>query len=223
MKNRQANAGDWVEKKEGLDKIYAAFDGFRRKHGDDWAAINAEAKAWFKQFPASDPVSASKHYEWMDERGIYFASDISGPNDGQYVYDVTHPGTGEVVKMPASGWRYPKDEMLRRISENRVHFGDDHTSVPKNKTYLSNTEYQSLTSIRYVDGRAASKRLATLFGEKVFTNPKDELLLRDIYRAVGVSGDDIVLDMFAGSGSAMQAVLELNSTESMSCRFRLIP
>ena len=62
---------------------------------------------------------------------------------------------------------------------------------------------QSLTSIRYVDGRAASKRLATLFGEKVFTNPKDEFLLRDIYRAVGVSGDDIVLDMFAGSGSAM--------------------
>lgn len=85
--------------------------------------------------------------------------------------------------------------------------------------YLADTEYQSLTSIRYVDGRAASKRLATLFGEKVFTNPKDELLLRDIYRAVGMSGDDIVLDMFAGSRAAMQAVLELNSTESMSCRF----
>ena len=219
VKNRQANTGDWVEKKEGLDKIYAAFDGFRRQHGDDWAAINMEAKAWYKTFQASDPVAGSKHYDWMDERGIYFASDISGPNDGQYVYDVTHPMTGEVVKMPASGWRYPKDEMLRRIAENRVHFGDDHTSVPKNKTYLANTEYQSLTSIRYVDGRAASKRLATLFGEKVFTNPKDELLLRDIYRAVGVSGDDIVLDMFSGSGSAMQAVLELNRTESTSCRF----
>ncbi|MEZ5309479.1 MAG: DNA methyltransferase [Microthrixaceae bacterium] len=121
--------------------------------------------------------------------------------------------------MPASGWRYPKDEMLRRIAENQVHFGDDHTGVPKNKTYLANTEYQSLTSIRYVDGRAASKRLATLFGEKVFTNPKDEILLRDIYRAVGLSDNDIVLDMFAGSGSAMHAVVELNSTESMSCRF----
>lgn len=219
VKNRQANAGNWVEKKQGLDKIYAAFDGFRKKHGEDWAAIHAEAKAWFKQFPASDPVSASKHYTWMDERGIYFPDNISGPNDGQYVYDVTHPLTGEFVKMPTSGWRYPKDEMLRRVSENRVHFGNDHTSVPKNKTYLANTEYHSLSSIRYVDGRAASKRLATLFGEKVFTNPKDEFLLRDIYRAVGVSGDDIVLDMFAGSGSAMQAVLELNSTESTSCRF----
>lgn len=220
VKNRQANTGDWVERKEGLDKIYVAFERFRKKHGDDWAAINAEAKAWYKTFQASDPVASSKHYDWMDDRGIYFASDISGPNDGQYVYDVTHPATGQVVKRPASGWRYPKDEMLRRIAENRVHFGDDHTSVPKNKTYLANTEYQSLTSIRYVDGRAASKRLATLFGEKVFTNPKDEFLLRDIYRAVGVTGDDIVLDMFAGSGSAMHAVLELNrSTGACSCRF----
>ena len=219
VKNRQANAGDWVEKKEGLDRIYAAFDGFRREHGDDWAAINAEAKAWFKQFPPSDPVSASKHYTWMDERGVYFPDNIAGPNDGQYVYEVTHPTTGKSVKMPSTGWRYPESTMRERIADGRVHFGPDETTVPNNKTYLANTEYQSLTSVRYVDGRAASKRLAKLFGEKVFTNPKDEFLLRDIYRAVGVSGDDIVLDMFAGSGSGMQAVLELNGTESVSCRY----
>lgn len=220
VKDRQANAGAWVEKKEGLDKIYAAFEGFRKKHGDDWAAINAEARAWYKQFPASDPVSSSKHYTWMDARGVYFPDNIAGPNDGQYVYDVMHPVTGKTVKMPSTGWRYPEAAMRERIADGRVHFGPDETTVPNNKTYLANTEYQSLTSIRYVDGRAASKRLATLFGEKVFTNPKDEYLLRDIYRAVGVTGDDIVLDMFAGSGSAMQAVLELNrTTESSACRF----
>ncbi|MGO1315689.1 MAG: hypothetical protein ACTMIR_01425 [Cellulomonadaceae bacterium] len=155
----------------------------------------------------------------MDERGIYFPDNISGPNDGQYVYDIQHPVTGQNVKRPSRGWVSPRNSLEAKIAEGRVHFGPDHTTVPNLKTYLANTEYQSLTSIRYVDGRAASKRLATLFGEKVFTNPKDEFLLRDIYRAVGVSGDDIVLDMFAGSGSAMQAVLELNGAESMSCRF----
>ena len=220
VKNRQANPGKWVEKKEGLDKIYAAFDGLRKKHGADWAAINAEAKAWFKQFPPSDPVSASKHYTWMDERGVYFPDNISGPNDGQYVYDIQHPVTGQNVKRPSRGWVSPKESLEAKIAEGRVHFGPDHTTVPNLKTYLANTEFQSLTSIRYVDGRAASKRLAALFGEKVFTNPKDEFLLRDIYRAVGVTGEDIVLDMFAGSGSAMQAVLELNrTTESSACRF----
>lgn len=219
VKNRVVNPGNWVEKKEGLGRIYAAFEGFRKKHGDDWAAINAEAKAWYKQFPPSDPVSASKHYTWMDARGVYFPDNIAGPNDSQYVYDVTHPATGKIVKRPSTGWRYPEAAMRERIAEGCVHFGSDETTVPNNKTYLASTEYQSLASIRYVDGRAASKRLTALFGEKVFTNPKDEFLLRDIYRAVGVTGDDIVLDMFAGSGSAMQAVFELNRGGESACRF----
>ncbi|WP_194956246.1 site-specific DNA-methyltransferase [Aeromicrobium phoceense] len=219
VKNKAANPGDWTERKAGLEKIYAAFEGFKKTHGTDWAAINAAAKQWYQGFTDSDPVSGSKHYNCMDERGVYFASDISGPNDGQYVYDLPHPSTGGICKMPASGWRYPEDEMTRRVAEGRVHFGPDHSSVPKNKTYLANTETQSLTSIRYVDGRAASKRLASLFGEKVFTNPKDELLLRDIYRAVGVSDGDVVLDMFSGSGSALHAVWELNLTSGNSAQF----
>lgn len=219
VKNKTANPGDWVERKEGLDKIYAAFEGFKSQFGEDWQAINGAAKQWYKQFPPPDPVHASKHYTWMDARGVYFAADISGPNDGQYVYDVLHPMTGEPCKRPATGWRYPESTMTERISEGLVHFGPDHTTVPNNKTYLANTETQSLTSIRYVDGRAASKRLASLFGEKVFTNPKDELLFRDIYRALGVETGDVVLDMFAGSGSALHAVWEFNLAAKTDVQF----
>ncbi|WP_143456706.1 site-specific DNA-methyltransferase [Serinicoccus sp. CUA-874] len=155
----------------------------------------------------------------MDERGVYFADNISGPNDGQYVYELLHPVTGEPCKAPARGWVFPEDSMKKRIAENRIHFGPDHSTVPNLKTYLANTEYQSLTSIRHVDGRAASKRLQGLFGEKVFTNPKDEWLLRDIYNAVGVGNGDIVLDMFAGSGSALHAVWELNLAAGSETRF----
>lgn len=219
VRNKSVNSGEWIEKKGGLDKIYAAFDGFRKEFGDDWEAIHAAAKKWYKGFSPSDPVYASKHYTRMDERGVYFADNISGPNDGQYVYDVLHPVTKLPCKAPARGWVFPKESMDQKIAENRIHFGPDHTTVPNLKTYLANTEYQSLTSIRHVDGRAASKRLATLFGEKVFTNPKDELLLRDIYRAIGVSNGDIVLDMFSGSGSALQAVWELNLTAGGEAKF----
>lgn len=219
VRSKADNGGEWLERKEGLDKIYAAFANFKNQHGENWEAIHEAAKAWYKQFPPSDPVFASKHYNRMDARGIYFADNISGPNDGQYVYDVVHPVTGQACKAPASGWRYPEPEMKRRISEGLVHFGADHTTVPNNKTYLAQTESQSLTSIRFVDGRAASKRLQRLFGEKVFTNPKDELLLRDVYRAIGVRGSDVVLDMFAGSGSAMHAVMELNASGDSACSY----
>lgn len=219
VKNKAINSGDWTEKKGGLDRIYAAFASFKRTRGDDWDAIHEDAKDWYKGFAPSDPVFVSKHYNRMDERGVYFAADISGPNDGQYVYDVLHPLTGQPCKPPARGWVFPEESMKRRIADNGVQFGPDHTTVPNLKTYLANTEYQSLTSVRYVDGRAASKRLQSLFGEKVFTNPKDELLLRDIYRAIGVRRGEIVLDMFSGSGSALHAVWELDLAAGIDVSF----
>ena len=86
VKDKSANPGDWTERKEGLEDIYAAFDGFRAKYGNDWKAIHKAALDWYKQFPPSSPIYGNKHYSWMDERGVYFPADISGPNDGQYVY-----------------------------------------------------------------------------------------------------------------------------------------
>jgi adenine-specific DNA-methyltransferase len=217
-KDKEQNKGEWVEKKIGLNEIYKAFEGFARTHGKEWSAIHQAALEWYGQFAASNPIVDSKHYNWLDERGVYFASDISGPNFGQYVYDVRHPQTLAVCKPPASGWRYPEAEMKERIKANRVHFGIDHTTIPKNKTYLKDTEYQSLTSMRFVDGRSASNRLQELFGSKVFTNPKDEFLLADIFKAMGLKQEDTVLDFFAGSGSAAHAVFELNRIQGSNCR-----
>ncbi len=221
-KDKQANKGEWVERKQGLEEIYKAFDGFKRQHGTNWEAIHAAALEWYRTFPESNPVVDSRHYNWMDKRGVYFASDISGPNFGQYVYEVAHPITKQPVKPPASGWRYPEPEIKQRIADERVHFGPDHTTIPKNKTYLKDTEFQSLTSMRFVDGRAASNRLEELFGAKVFTNPKDELLLADLFKAVGVSGNDLVLDFFSGSATTAHAVFELNKNTGSNCRVVLV-
>lgn len=221
-RDKQANKGEWVERKQGLEEIYKAFDGFKRQHGSNWEAIHAAALEWYRTFPESNPIVDSRHYNWMDARGVYFASDISGPNFGQYVYDVVHPTTKQPVKPPASGWRYPELEMKQRIADERVHFGPDHTTIPKNKTYLKDTEFQSLTSMRFVDGRAASNRLEELFSAKVFTNPKDELLLADLFKAVGVSGNDLVLDFFSGSATTAHAVFELNKNTGSNCRVVLV-
>ena len=221
-RDKQANKGEWVERKQGLEEIYKAFDGFKRQHGTNWEAIHAAALEWYRTFPESNPIVDSRHYNWMDTRGVYFASDISGPNFGQHVYEVVHPTTKQPVKPPASGWRYPEPEMKQRIADERVHFGPDHTTIPKNKTYLKDTEFQSLTSMRFVDGRAASNRLEELFGAKVFTNPKDELLLADLFKAVGVSGNDLVLDFFSGSATTAHAVFELNKNTGSNCRVVLV-
>lgn len=222
VKDKSKNLGEWMERKEGLDEIYTAFDRFHAQYGSDWKAIHKAALDWYKQFPPSSPIYASKHYSWMDERGVYFPSDISGPNDGQYVYDIVHPVTGKTCKMPSTGWRYPQQEMERRISEGLVHFGDDETTTPNNKTYLKNTETQSLTSMLYQDGRAASKRLAALFGDKVFSNPKDENVLIKLFSAFGLNSGDLVLDFFSGSATTGDAVWRFSQNTGKQVHWILV-
>lgn len=222
VKSKVHNLGKWEELKEGLPEIYKAFEGFKKKHGNNWEEIHKEALAWFKQFPDSNPITNSKHYTWMDEKGVYFPDNIAGPNHGQYVYDVIHPITGEICKPPASGWRFPEDTLKQRIKDKLVHFGKDHTVVPNNKTYLKNTEYQSLTSLKFKDGRVASNCLKNLFGIKdVFTNPKDSGILMSFMKAISVSNEDIILDFFAGSGSTGEAVMQLNAEDGVNRKFIL--
>lgn len=216
VRNKNENNGDWREEKEGLPEIYKAFDGFKKKYGNDWIKIHEEALKWFKQFPESNPISSSKHYSWMDERGIYFPADISGPNFGQYRYDVLHPITGKVCKAPASGWRYPEETMKQRIKDNLVHFGADETTIPNNKTYLEDTEFQSLTSVKYKDGRVASKLVKKLLEGNYFPNPKDVDILKILIKAVTKSEYDVVLDFFAGSGTTAHAVAQLNAEDEGS-------
>ncbi len=222
VKNKDVNLGKWNEKKEGLDEIFKAFEGFRQKHGDDWNAIHKEALSWYAQFNESNPIYSSKHYSWMDERGVYFPADISGPNYGQYRYDVIHPVTGKVCKQPASGWRYPPETMKQRIQEGFVHFGENETTVPNNKTYLMNTKEQSLTSIKYRDGRVASKALTALMGVNCFSNPKDVDLLSTLISAVGLEDGDIVLDFFSGSGTTAEVVMNHNAENQTNCKFILV-
>lgn len=208
VKSKEKNLGEWREDKEGIDSIFEAFSRFHTKYGDDWKAIHNAALEWYRQYPESNPIYDSKHYNWMDERGVYFASDISGPNAGQYVYDVIHPITGKVCKAPASGWRYPKEAMLERIANNLIHFADDETVIPNNKTYLADTLTQGLTSVKYKDGRVASKQLTSLMGVNCFTNPKDTELLYNLFHAISINDGDIVLDFFSGSGSTAEAVMK---------------
>ena len=155
---------------------------------------------WYRGFSESSPIYSNKHYSWMDENGVYFPSDLSGPNFGQYRYDILHPLTGKICKQPASGWRFPKETMDKRISENLIHFGKDESTIPNNKTYLINTLYQSLTSVKYRDGRIASKNLNNLMGGRFFNNPKDIEILISIIRAV-TDTKDIILDFFSGSST----------------------
>ena len=90
--------GPWRRPKEGADQVLAKYAELRASLGSDHEAIRAEMQAWYKQLPSDDPRKAHKHYNWSDDRGLYFAADFAGPDDGRESrprHDILHPVTGK--------------------------------------------------------------------------------------------------------------------------------
>lgn len=212
----------WREKKQGLSEIYAEYERLKKLHAGDCAAIEKELKVWYRDLPDGHPAKDHKHYNKVDSHGIFFASDISWPGGGGPKYEVMHPVTKKVVKTPSRGWLTNKETMEQWIKEGRVNFGDDENAVPTIKSYLTEHEYGVPYSVFYQDGRAASKRLATLMGDKVFENPKDEEVLKRLIEFCGTDDDDIVLDYFSGSGTTAHALFLANVEQNKHRKFILV-
>ena len=73
-----------------------------------------------------------------------------------------------------------------------------------------------MSSVFYRDGRGATKRLEMLLGTKAFEHPKDEEVIAKFIKAVTSYSDKrsyTVLDFFAGSGTTLHAVMQLNAED----------
>ena len=212
----------WREKKQGLEDIYAEYDRLKKSYGSDLTAIEKGLKAWYKALPDGHPAKDHSHYNRVDARGIFFADNISWPGGGGPKYEVLHPITQKPVTVPSRGWITSKENLQRWIEDDRVLFGETEVGVPTIKAYLKEREYAVPYSVFYKDGRAASKRLATLMGDKVFENPKDEEIIQRIIEFCGVSDGDIVMDFFSGSGTTAHSVFLASLNKSISIKFILV-
>ncbi|MCR5196187.1 MAG: site-specific DNA-methyltransferase [Pseudobutyrivibrio sp.] len=218
----QENNIVWREKKQGLNDIYTEHELLRKKFGLDYRKISVELKKWYKSLPDAHPSKAHSHYSQVDEKGIYFADNISWPGGGGPKYDVIHPITKKPVKIPSRGWLTNEANMKKWIEEGRVEFGEDENAVPTLKAYLKDREYTVPYSVFYKDGRASSKRLAEMMGEKVFENPKDEEIIERIIEFCGMDEDDIILDFFSGSATTAHATFLANANDAKNRKFILV-
>lgn len=212
----------WRERKQGLDDIYATYESLRKKYGSDNATIEKQLKFWYKSLPDNHPATDHVHYNKVDNKGVFFASDISWPGGGGPKYEIIHPTTKRPVKIPSRGWITNKETLVRWIDEGRVNFGKDENSVPTIKSYLTEHELGVPYSVFYKDGRAASKRLATLMGGKVFENPKDEEIIQRLISFCGIEDGDIVLDFFSGSATTAHSVFLANVEQNKKRKFILV-
>ena len=162
----------WTERKEGLKKIYEAFEKIRSKYPNDFDKQQDEIKKWYKSLSNDDPAKKQKHYCAVERRGLYFPDNISKPEKG-YFYDLVHPVTGKPCKKPKGGWRFIESTMAEQLADDRIHFGPDETTVPCRKSFLKETEYESPNSVVYLDNRVSTALMKDMFNDKrIFDNPK---------------------------------------------------
>jgi len=162
-------------------------------------------------------------YKYIDKGGVYTGSQsVHNPGREGYRYDVMHPVTKKPCKQPLMGYRFPETTMDELLKEKKILFGEDETKIIELKVYAKDYE-DKLPSVIQLDGRLGSYDLKEIFPEtkKIFDNPKPVQLLKQVFSYL-VSGNDIVLDSFAGSGTTAQAVLELNNDDNGKRNFILV-
>lgn len=216
----------WRRRKAGVDEVLTHYAGLRDRLGSDHSAVRAEMMAWYRSLPAKHPAKAHKHYNWSDDRGLYFPDNFHAPDDGRESrprYDITHPTTGFPCKKPSTGWRWEEPRTLAALAEGppRIHFGPDHTTIPNRKSYLFEIDTEPFSSVFYKDGRAATLQVEALLGKGAFEFPKDADVLADLIGLV-TGKDDIILDSFAGSGTTAHAVMLLNERDGGHRRYVLV-
>lgn len=216
----------WRKRKAGVDAVLQHYSELRSSLGSDHNAIRKSMMSWYRSLDKKDPRKAHKHYNWSDDKGLYFAADFAGPDDGRENrprYDIIHPITNKPCAKPSTGWRWDEDTTHLALTEipPRIHFGKDETTIPNRKSYLAEVDQEPLMSVFYKDGRAATLEVEGILGAGAFPFPKDSDLLAEL---VGVVTDenDIILDSFGGSGTTAHAVMKLNQAVGGKRRFVLV-
>ena len=170
-----------------------------------------ELRKWIKANKALLPQVA--HYNNIDKKGVYSSSsNSSNPHPGGYTYDIIHPVTGLPCPKPANGWRWPQATFMAYDEAGEIEWGKDHTTQPHVKKRIE-TSMEYLRTLIYEDNRGTTKTLSEIFGgEKRFDNPKPHTVLSRIIDFAS-SKHSIVLDFFAGSGTTLHAVMQLNAED----------
>jgi adenine-specific DNA-methyltransferase len=173
-----------------------------------------------------------------DPRGPFRKIDTTANGKGgRYVeslyYPVTNPHTGEEV-WPRKGtcWRHNREEMARLESENRLYWGvNGQASTPMRKLFASEAKQGMTTPTIWDDvalNQHASREMELLFREKAaFETPKPEALVQRIIHVATNSGE-MVMDCFAGSGTAGAVAHKMNRRWIMielgeHCETRIVP
>lgn len=214
-KNIDANGDVWTQEREDAFRLNALVQKCRRKNEtiaeaerllnieidillDDDAQRGLKKNAWLSNYRNID-------IDW----NIYYPVDLSGEGAGPpRVFD------GKEIPAPP-GRHWMSQEYIDELqAEKRIVWRGDRAY---RKLYIEESR-ACLKSVVRIPTRNGSEQLKQLIGKDIFDKPKPTKLLGELFR-FSSKPNDLILDFFAGSGSAAHAILDLQSLGLGSRRF----
>ncbi len=184
-------------------------------------SVNIEYQEWLKKQDVSGGEAA---YKWIDENGdVYRTVSMAWPNKqkapDEYFEPLIHPITKKYCPVPERGWRNPPSTMQDLLKKSLIIFGSDETKQPERKYLLKENMDENVPSIFPYGG--SDDILLKELGIP-FDNPKPIKVAKQLLETFLGVDDGIVIDFFAGSGTAAHACLDLNVTKQLKHKFILV-
>lgn len=208
----------WQAPSEKAKLIQEKYLELKERYDTDIKKIQDELRKWIRANAAL--LEGVTHYDNVDEKGVFHDGDIANTVFGGYKYDVIHPITGKVCKVPDKGFRFAEATMRTMIADGEIMFGADETTLIKPKKRLENCK-DVLRSVIYEDGRTSTKKFEQLMARDIFQNPKSDTVIQRLMSFI-VRDEDIVLDFFSGSGTTAEAVMNHSVQSKQKIKFIMV-
>lgn len=212
-KNYPEKRDGWKIKKKGASDINKKYEELKRA-GFSLQEIETAIKDMYK-IPKYSHLS---RWNKVNDKGVFVDADLSR-SDGPKNYTIINPKTGQKCVVPNRGWGKSYEELVRLQEEGLIWYGDPSTP-PRMISYITGDDLLVPDSFWYYDNSVDTKLIKNIFGKEIFNNPKPLDMVKSILEMV-MYKSEIVLDVFAGSGTTGQAVLELNQEDGGNRHFIL--
>lgn len=212
-KNYPEKRDGWKIKKKGASDINKKYEELK-KAGFSLQEIEAAIKDMYK-IPKYSHLS---RWNKVNDKGVFVDADLSR-SDGPKNYTIINPKTGQKCVVPNRGWGKSYEELVRLQEEGLIWYGDPSTP-PRMISYITGDDLLVPDSFWYYDNSVDTKLIKNIFGKEIFNNPKPLDMVKSILEMV-MYKSEIVLDVFAGSGTTGQAVMDLNKEDGGNRHFIL--
>lgn len=199
-KNISVFAGiPFLKKKENAESMIKTVEALIRKYGGVNDSVREEYKQYIKK-NKSIFTGGESAYSLIDENGqIYQPVSMAAPDkpETRSHRPLIHPITGKPCPVPEKGWRFTDKKMDELISIDKIEFGEDERTQPRQKYYLKENMEEAVSSLLYYGGNDNAMGLP-------FDNPKPVYVAKKLISTLCKNKDEIVLDFFSGSATLVR-------------------